>query len=91
MAEGKWLSHTPLGAESVARDVPAGESRTLAWGTVSALLTMSTWHCPHRDPSRENHLVPLCPYSYKTHFPLDLLSRSPLPPPLCSFAPTLPS
>lgn len=40
-----------------------------------------------RDPSRENDLVLLTPYSYKPHFLLDLLSRSPLPQPLHSFCP----
>lgn len=48
-----------------------------------SLLTLSTWHCP----DRENYLVPLSPYSYKPHFLLDLLIRSPLPPPLYSFYP----
>lgn len=53
--------------------------------STALLLATSTWHCPDRDPSRDNYLVPLSPSISKTHFPLELLSRCPLPPPLYSF------
>lgn len=53
-------------------------------GSQRSPLTVSTRRCPDRDPSREDYLVPPCPYRYKTHFLLALLSRSALPPPLHS-------
>lgn len=80
------LSHWP----GVSQLEKAGHGQAGLGHSVSSqpsLLPMGTWHCPHRDPSRENYLVPLSPYSYKPHFLLDLLSRSPLPPPLYSFYP----
>lgn len=103
MAEGKWFRHTFLRAsESLAGDVPDGESRMWpGWpgacrrscqcqhckDSQPSLLTVSTRQCPDRDPSRKNYLVPPCPYRCKTHFLLALLSRSPLPPPLHSISP----
>lgn len=90
----RWLRGSgsdthPRGAESLARDVPAGESRAWpAWpGAQCQHCTVGTWCCPDRDPSMENYLVPLPLHSYKPHFLLALLSRSPLPPPFHSFCP----
>lgn len=73
------LSHWPGMSQLEKADTGLGHSVSTAHHEHMAL--------PRQRSQWENHLVPLCPYSYKTHFPLDLLRRSPLPPPLCSFCP----